>query len=129
MFNYRLRLHNQLNFGKKLNIVNFNKFFFSTNVDSAVYQNIKVSNPSPNVGLVQLYRPKAKNALNSELIRELNLALKKFDSDDQVGCIVIGGDVNYFAAGADIKEMKDRSFPEVYTNKMLDNWNHITQIK
>ena len=109
MFNYRLRLHKQLNFARQLNIINVNKFFFSTNGESGAYQNIKVSNPSANVGLVQLYRPKAKNALNSELIRELNLALKKFDSDDQIGCIVIGGDVNYFAAGADINNNQKKN--------------------
>ena len=82
-----------------------------------------------NVGLIQLYRPKAKNALNSELIKELNLALSKFDNDDTIGCIVIGGETNYFAAGADIKEMKDKSFAEVYGTRMLDEWNKITTIK
>ncbi len=123
MFKYHLKSH----ILKKNNSLNFNRFYFCSATEN--YQNIKVSTPSENVGLIQLHRPKAKNALNSELIRELNLALKKFDHDDKIGCIVLGGDNNYFAAGADIKEMKDRHFPEVYNNKMLDNWNHITQTR
>ncbi len=118
-------LHNKLPLQSRKNLFinNFKNFTEST------YANIKVSTPSNNVGLIQLYRPKAKNALNSELIKELNLALNKFDSDDSIGCVVIGGDKDYFAAGADIKEMKDKTFSEVYGTRMLDDWNRITQIK
>jgi enoyl-CoA hydratase/carnithine racemase len=100
--------------------------FFTENV---AYTCIKVSNPTQNVGLIQLNRPKAKNALNNQLIKEINEALNKFDNDNQVGCVVLGGEKDYFAAGADIKEMKDRTFPDVYDTKMLDDWNKITKIK
>lgn len=132
MLKYRInsQIHKFLftpTFNKNKNLLRVPKFFFTES--SSSYNNIKVSTPSENVGLIQLYRPKAKNALNSELIRELNLALKQFDNDSKIGCVVIGGDKDYFAAGADIKEMKDRSFPEVYETKMLDEWNTITTIK
>jgi enoyl-CoA hydratase len=102
----------------------FNKSFSDSNFIS-----IKVSTPTTNVGLIQLFRPKSKNALNSELIRELNIALNQFDIDTNIGCVVLGGDKDYFAAGADIKEMKDKTFSEVYGTRMLDDWNKITSIK
>ncbi len=119
-------LNNKLNIKSKHPYV-FN--IFLKNFSETNYVNIKVSTPANNVGLVQLYRPKAKNALNSELIRELNVALNKFDNDNNIGCVVIGGDKDYFAAGADIKEMKDKTFSEVYGTRMLDDWNKITSIK
>lgn len=100
------------------------KFFSET-----TYNTIKTSKPVENVGLIQLHRPKAKNALNSELIRELNIALTNFEKDEKVGCIVLGGDKDYFAAGADIKEMKDKTFSEVYSEAFLDSWEYIRKIR
>lgn len=93
------------------------------------FQNIKVSSPATGVGLIQLYRPKAKNALNSKLIEELNTALNTFDKQENIGCVVIGGDKDFFAAGADIKEMKDKTYTEVYSTAMLDEWHHVTKIR
>lgn len=122
MFKYRL--NSQL-FKNKINF-NSMKFFSDS---SSTYNNIKVSSPGNGVGVVQLYRPKAKNALNSELIKELNTALNQFDKDENIGCVVIGGDKDYFAAGADIKEMKDKTFTEVYSTAMLDDWHHINKIR
>jgi enoyl-CoA hydratase len=129
MFKYRINSLLLKNLNKKINLTNTMKYCFSETSTTPTYQNIKVSTPFPNVGLIQLHRPKAKNALNNELIRELNIALNQFDNDDKIGCVVIGGEKEYFAAGADIKEMKDRTFPEVYDTKMLDDWNKITAIK
>jgi enoyl-CoA hydratase/carnithine racemase len=129
MFKHRINSLLIKNIQKK-NLLTFNKFYFSESTTSTPsFNNIKVSTHFENVGLIQLYRPKAKNALNSELIRELNQALNDFDNDQKIGCIVIGGDKDYFAAGADIKEMKDRFFPEVYETRMLEDWNKITQIR
>ncbi len=62
-----------------------------------------------NVGLVQLNRPAARNALNQQLLRELMDALEAFDHDDTIGAMVVAGDEKAFAAGADIKEMADNS--------------------
>jgi len=63
------------------------------------------------VGLVTLNRPKALNALNAQLIAELNTALEMLDATPDVGCMVITGSNKAFAAGADIKEMAALEFP------------------
>ncbi|MGG7565865.1 enoyl-CoA hydratase [Rhodovulum sp. DZ06] len=66
------------------------------------------------VGLIKLNRPEALNALNQELLGELNDALAKFDADDKVRCIVLTGSEKAFAAGADIKEMSEQSFVDMF---------------
>ncbi|KAH9027692.1 enoyl-CoA hydratase [Lactarius pseudohatsudake] len=93
------------------------------------YENILTARPEPGVALVTLNRPKALNALNSALFAELNEALRLIDADKEVGAIVITGSERAFAAGADIKEMKDKSFAEVYTDQFLADWQDITSIR
>ena len=66
------------------------------------------------VGLVKLNRPEALNALNQDLLSELGEALDKFDADDRVRCIVLTGSAKAFAAGADIKEMSEKTAPEMF---------------
>jgi enoyl-CoA hydratase len=66
------------------------------------------------VGLITLNRPQALNALNSQLIGELNLALDRLEADAGIGCIVITGSAKAFAAGADIKEMLELGYPQIY---------------
>ena len=66
------------------------------------------------VGLITLNRPKALNALNSELISEVNQALDQLEKDREIGCIVLAGSEKAFAAGADIKEMAQLNFPDIY---------------
>jgi len=66
------------------------------------------------VGLITLNRPQALNALNSQLISELNLVLDRLEADPEVGCMVITGSAKAFAAGADIKEMVDKDYPSIY---------------
>jgi len=92
------------------------------------YNNI-VSEKRGKVGVITLNRPKALNALSSALFHEVNDALFKFDSDDSVGAIVITGSEKAFAAGADIKEMKDNVAIECYKNNFLGHWTDITQAK
>ena len=65
--------------------------------------------PSNNVVILTLNRPKAKNALSSPLFEDLNAELDKADKDDSIRAIVITGGEKVFAAGADIKEMKDKT--------------------
>nr|XP_045217725.1 enoyl-CoA hydratase, mitochondrial isoform X2 [Macaca fascicularis] len=81
------------------------------------------------VGLIQLNRPKALNALCDGLIEELNQALKTFEEDTGVGAIVLTGGDKAFAAGADIKEMQNLSFQDCYSNKFLKHWDYLTQMK
>ncbi|MCY1281480.1 putative enoyl-CoA hydratase echA8 [compost metagenome] len=66
------------------------------------------------VGLITLNRQQALNALNGELIDELNLALDHLEADPEIGCIVITGSAKAFAAGADIKEMAELTYPQIY---------------
>ncbi len=66
------------------------------------------------VALIRLNRPKALNALNSELLGELAIALSQIEADDSVRCVVLTGSDRAFAAGADIKEMSDKSYAQMY---------------
>jgi len=80
------------------------------------------------VGIIQLNRPKALNALCDGLMQEVNGAAQAFDNDGDVGAIVITGSEKAFAAGADIKEMSTREFVEVYNGDMLASWQDITKV-
>uniref|UniRef100_A0A3B3R2S9 Enoyl-CoA hydratase, mitochondrial n=1 Tax=Paramormyrops kingsleyae TaxID=1676925 RepID=A0A3B3R2S9_9TELE len=75
-----------------------------------------------NVGLIQLNRPKALNALCDGLMTEINKALDTFELDSQVGAVVITGNEKAFAAGADIKEMQNWTFPACYSGNFLSHW-------
>jgi enoyl-CoA hydratase len=81
------------------------------------------------VGIVTLNRPKALNALNSQLIDELNYALSEYEENAAVGCVIIAGSDKAFAAGADIREMKDMSFTDVYLGKFLSNWDRVSEFR
>lgn len=79
------------------------------------------------VGLITLNRPKALNALNSELIYEINLALDDLENDQTIGCIVLTGSEKAFAAGADIKEMAELTFPNIYFDDFFSLADRIAQ--
>jgi enoyl-CoA hydratase len=75
------------------------------------------------VGLIRLNRPEAMNALNAQLMDELADALAKFDADDHVGAVVITGSDKAFAAGADIREMQEKTFVEAFREDFITrNW-------
>jgi 1,4-dihydroxy-2-naphthoyl-CoA synthase len=78
------------------------------------YKNIQVEQKEPGVGLIRLHRPKAMNALSDALFQDLIHAATALDQDDSVGCLVLTGSIKAFAAGADISEMKDRTFDYTY---------------
>lgn len=88
------------------------------------YENILVETCGP-VGLITLNRPAALNALNDGLIRELNEAVAGFEKDRAVGCIVLAGSEKAFAAGADIKEMQNRTYVESYLDGFLADWDRL----
>ena len=78
------------------------------------------------VGLIKLNRPQALNALSSELMIELAQAVRDFDLDSSIRVMVITGNDKAFAAGADIKEMKDKTYMESYTqNFITDHWEAV----
>lgn len=89
-----------------------------------IYETIIVETRG-NVGLITLNRPKALNALNSELMRELNIALKTFDGDATIGAMVITGNEKAFAAGADIKEMQGKAYPDTYLDDLITPWEEM----
>jgi enoyl-CoA hydratase len=77
------------------------------------------------VALITLNRPQALNALNARLVGEINTALDAFDADPAIGCIVITGSDKAFAAGADIKEMQDKAFPQSYLEDFITAWDRV----
>ncbi len=75
------------------------------------------------VGIIRLNRPNALNALNLALKTELNAAIEKFDADPNIGCMIITGGDKAFAAGADIKEMADKTYNEALMGNFAGDWD------
>lgn len=80
-----------------------------------------------NVGLVQLNRPRALNALCDELMTEVGEAMKDFDADPSVGAIVLTGSEKAFAAGADIAEMQKLTYMDCYMRNFLSEFCNMMQ--
>jgi enoyl-CoA hydratase len=82
------------------------------------------------VGIVTLNRPKALNALNDQLMNELGAALKAFDADEGIGCMIVTGSEKAFAAGADIGAMAKYTFADVYKGDYITrNWEAIRSVR
>jgi enoyl-CoA hydratase len=82
------------------------------------------------VGVVRLNRPQALNALCDQLMDELGAQLLAFDADETIGAIVLTGSEKAFAAGADIKEMKDRRYPGTFLNDFIGaRWDAIQRVR
>ena len=94
------------------------------------YENIEVRTEGGKVGIITLNRPKALNALNGPLMDELGTALKAFDADEAIGCIIVTGSEKAFAAGADISAMAKHNFNDVYKSDFITrNWETIRSIR
>lgn len=81
------------------------------------------------VGLITLNRPKALNALNSQVMSEVVAAAQAFDADAEIGCIVITGSEKAFAAGADIKEMQAKGYADMYLEDFFVGWENLTRVR
>ncbi|MBP2477818.1 enoyl-CoA hydratase [Crossiella equi] len=81
------------------------------------------------VGVITLNRPKALNALNLQLMREVTAAATAFDRDPAVGAIVITGSAKAFAAGADIKEMQPQGYPQTYLDDLFADWDALVAVR
>jgi enoyl-CoA hydratase len=93
------------------------------------YENIAVETRG-RVGLIRLDRPKALNALCAALLAEMNAALDAFEADDAIGAIVVTGSEKAFAAGADIREMKDLTWPATYLDDFITrDWERIARCR
>ena len=93
------------------------------------YKNILVERRGA-VGIVTLNRPQALNALNAALISELGAALDDFETDAAIGAIVLTGSEKAFAAGADVKEMALKGYPEIYLEDFITSgWERVGQCR
>ncbi|UXI18226.1 nascent polypeptide-associated complex subunit alpha [Sarcoptes scabiei] len=108
----------------------FNHYTHHRYFSSKAYEYITVDRKGAkqNVGLVTLNRPKALNALCAGLVKEVIDAIYHFDQDKNIAAMVLTGSEKAFAAGADIKEMSDKNFSDVFTGSFLSFWDDITKV-
>ncbi|MFN3658267.1 MAG: enoyl-CoA hydratase [Pseudolabrys sp.] len=92
------------------------------------YENVIVETRG-RVGIIRLNRPQALNALNKALIADLTQAIAAFEADDKIGCLLITGNEKAFAAGADIKEMADKTFIEAYGGNFTADWDGVARAR
>ena len=100
-----------------------------TTTEYGIWEHLRTERHESGVAVVRLHRPKALNALCGALMEELVSALKKMDTDPAVKSIVLTGSERAFAAGADIKEMKDKNYAQVYKESMLTAWDLVSSIR
>jgi len=94
------------------------------------YQFIELNTHAEKVGVITLNRPKQLNALNTELMIELGTALKAFDADPLIGCMILTGNEKAFAAGADIGAMATFTYADVYkTEYITRDWETLRSIR
>jgi enoyl-CoA hydratase len=101
---------------------------FAEKTMSEAYQEIRVETHG-RVGLARINRPKALNALNSDVMRELLQAFRAWDADDSIGALVLSGDERAFAAGADIKEMADKSSIDMLKYDHIALWDAVATLR
>jgi enoyl-CoA hydratase len=92
------------------------------------YETIRVEQHE-RVGLVTIDRPKALNALSLQVMQELTDALAVLDGQARTGCIVITGSERAFAAGADIKEMQEQSYSDMYLADWFGGWDALSRVR
>ena len=91
---------------------------------------IEVRTEADKVGIITLNRPKQLNALNDQLMDELGEALRAFDADEKIGCMILTGSEKAFAAGADISAMAKYSFADAYKGDYITrNWEQLLKIR
>ena len=92
------------------------------------YQNIIVETKG-RVGIIRLNRLSALNALSPALVAELSQAIDAFEADDAIGCLLITGNDKAFAAGADIKEMAEKSFFNAFMGNFAADWDRAARAR
>jgi enoyl-CoA hydratase/carnithine racemase len=90
------------------------------------YETILVESRGP-IGLITLNRPKALNALNAQLVSELNQALAAFDRDPATAVMILTGSERAFAAGADVKEMEGKDFITAMQEDFIAPWQRVAE--
>jgi enoyl-CoA hydratase len=97
-------------------------------VTDKAYETILVERDG-RVGIITLNRPKALNALNSQVMDDVTTAAAEFDNDPGIGAIVITGSAKAFAAGADIKEMSSLAFSDVFDGDFFAPWAKLAAVR
>ena len=92
------------------------------------YQNIVVESRGK-IGIIRFNRPQALNALNAALIAELTQAVAAFEADASIACMIVTGSEKAFAAGADIKEMADKSYMDAFMGDFAANWDALSRAR
>jgi enoyl-CoA hydratase len=92
------------------------------------YENIVVETKG-RVGIIRLNRPNALNALNAALMAEVTQAVGAFEADANIGCMLITGSEKAFAAGADIKEMADKTFIDAFGSDFAGSWDRVSRAR
>jgi len=92
------------------------------------YQNIIVETRGK-IGIIRLNRPQALNALNAALIGELTAAVQAFEADAGIACLIVTGSEKAFAAGADIKEMADKSYMDAFMGDFAAGWDALARAR
>ena len=82
------------------------------------------------VAVIQMNRPDALNALSEAMMNDLTAALDRCDKEDKVGCVILTGSKKAFSGGADVKEIKDKTFPESYYEDFISrNWERASRLR
>lgn len=92
------------------------------------YETIEVETKG-RVGVITLNRPKALNALNSQIIVEMSAVLDGWETDANIGCVLLTGSDKAFAAGADIREMEPLQFPATYVDDFITPWDRLSRFR
>lgn len=92
------------------------------------YETIKVETRG-RVGVITLNRPKALNALNTDVLKDVLGAAQAFDANGKVGAMILTGSEKAFAAGADIKEMLPKSYVDAYMEDFFGGWETFTRVR
>ncbi|XP_012058078.1 PREDICTED: probable enoyl-CoA hydratase, mitochondrial [Atta cephalotes] len=101
--------------------------YYSYQTGNYEFLKLETAGEKKNVGIVTLNRPKVLNALCDQLMNEIIRALKHFNSDSSIAAIVLTGSEKAFAAGADIKEMKDNSYASNLKLNFIADWNVVAK--
>ena len=112
-----LKYLKNLDFNSKANLSNY-----KTLIAGEVGENQKI-------GIIKLNKPRTFNTLNEELMIELGNAIKIYDEDPLINCIILTGTQKVFAVGADIREMKSKTFSEIYKSEYTKNWDVIANTR
>ncbi|EGI61493.1 PREDICTED: probable enoyl-CoA hydratase, mitochondrial [Acromyrmex echinatior] len=101
--------------------------YYSSQTGNYEFLKLETAGEKKNVGVITLNRPKALNALCDQLMNEISQALEHFNLDSSIAAIVLTGSEKAFAAGADIKEMKDNSYASNLKLNFIADWNVVAK--